>query len=421
MCLVDDDGEALATMLIADLVEDHRELLHRGDDDLLARLQELAQRAGPIGMSDDRCHLSELLDRVPDLLVEQPPIGHDDCGVECQAPRMLQTDQLMREPGDGVALAAAGRVLDQVAPPDTVTPGVAQQFPHDVELMVAGEHLARRLLLAVLVPLLDDLSEVLQDLGQARLGQHVAPQVVGLQPGSVGRIPGSIVPALVEGQEPRLLPLQMGAHPNLGIVHGEVDDAAPELEQRLPRIAVALELFDRVRDGLLRQAVLELEGGNRQSVDEGRHVERLRAAILGVAQLPRDAEDVGGVQLDSLGIHGRGRAEEQLHGDRAVLHPAAKHVDHAALRNFALKAMEKLEALGLILQPKLRDRLGLCGLEERQELRHIHRVVAVVALGVAEHIAGVIDQRSRDERFEALLAGVGTHAAGVVTRPGSQP
>ena len=34
--LVDDDREAPAAVLAADLVEDERELLHRGDDDLLA-------------------------------------------------------------------------------------------------------------------------------------------------------------------------------------------------------------------------------------------------------------------------------------------------------------------------------------------------------------------------------------------------
>lgn len=83
--------------------------------------------------------------------------------------------------------------------------------------------------------------------------------------------------------------------------------------------------------------------------------------------------------------------------------------------------MKELEALCLILQFKLRHCLGLRGSEKRQQLRHIHRVVAVVVLRVAEDIVRVIDQRSRDESFEALLAGVGTHAAGVAARPGSQP
>jgi hypothetical protein len=46
MRLVDQDGKAPAVaVLVADLIEDKRELLHRADDDLLAALNELAQIA----------------------------------------------------------------------------------------------------------------------------------------------------------------------------------------------------------------------------------------------------------------------------------------------------------------------------------------------------------------------------------------
>ena len=80
--LVDDDGEAPAAVLAADLVEDERELLHRGDDDLLALGDELAQVARVLGVADGRAHLRELLDRVADLLVEDAPVGDDDDRVE---------------------------------------------------------------------------------------------------------------------------------------------------------------------------------------------------------------------------------------------------------------------------------------------------------------------------------------------------
>ena len=53
-----------AAVLVADLVEDERELLHRRDDDLLALLDELAQVAGVLGVAHRRAHLRELLDRV---------------------------------------------------------------------------------------------------------------------------------------------------------------------------------------------------------------------------------------------------------------------------------------------------------------------------------------------------------------------
>ncbi|MDC4222965.1 MAG: hypothetical protein MPW15_01625 [Candidatus Manganitrophus sp.] len=49
----------------ADLVQDERELLHRGDDDLLALVDEPPQVAGVLGVPDGRAHLRELLDRSP--------------------------------------------------------------------------------------------------------------------------------------------------------------------------------------------------------------------------------------------------------------------------------------------------------------------------------------------------------------------
>ena len=80
--LVDDDREVPSAVLVADLVEDEGELLHRRDDDLLALLDELAQVAGVLGVADRRAHLRELLDGVADLLVEDAPVGDDDDRVE---------------------------------------------------------------------------------------------------------------------------------------------------------------------------------------------------------------------------------------------------------------------------------------------------------------------------------------------------
>ena len=59
---VDNDREVAALMLRSDVVEDVGELLHRGDDDLLARLNRAAKitRAGSV--DDRRADLQERLD-----------------------------------------------------------------------------------------------------------------------------------------------------------------------------------------------------------------------------------------------------------------------------------------------------------------------------------------------------------------------
>ena len=51
------------------------------------------------------------------------------------------------------------------------------------------------------------------------------------------------------------------------VVDREMYDAASELEQVLTRVAVALVLLDCVLDRLLGQAVLQLEGSDRQSLN----------------------------------------------------------------------------------------------------------------------------------------------------------
>jgi hypothetical protein len=58
--LIDDNGEGLAA-LGGDFVENEGELLHRGDDDFLRLLNELAQVAGALGVTHRRAHLHELL------------------------------------------------------------------------------------------------------------------------------------------------------------------------------------------------------------------------------------------------------------------------------------------------------------------------------------------------------------------------
>ena len=80
----------------------------------------------------------------------------------------LQADELVREPGDGVRLAAARRVLDQVALARAVSAHIGQRLPHHAELVVARPHLLALLPAGARVLLLDDLRVVLEDVGQPR-------------------------------------------------------------------------------------------------------------------------------------------------------------------------------------------------------------------------------------------------------------
>ena len=167
-----------------------------------------------------------------------------------------------------------------------------------------------------------------------------------MRPCRVGRVARAVVPALVEGQEPRGLALQVRAHPRLVVIHGEVHHAAPEPEERLALVAVALVLLDGILDGLLGEAVLQLEGGDGQVVDEQTQVKGLGAARLvhAVGQLTGHREAVLRVQRLGFGVARRRRPVEEVEVHRPVLQALAQHVNHAALVDLGGEAGEELEA-----------------------------------------------------------------------------
>ena len=289
-------------------------------------------------MAHDGADLRELPDRVPDLLVEDLPVRDDDDRIEERRAVLLDPDELVGEPRDGVRFAASGRVLDQVPAAGAPSGHVRQELAHHVELVVARPQLLPSLAAGLVVLALDDLGVVLDDVGQPAAGEGFLPQVVGLEPVGVRRVAAAAVPPPVEGQEPRFLALEVGAEPNLVVVHGEVGQAAPQLEELLAGVAVALVLLDRVFHRLLGEAVLQLEGGDRQAVDEQTQVQRQLRVVAAVLELARHAETVQRVEGLSLLVPRRRRAVEQVDLMRAVLDALAEHVDGPALGDFPLQA-----------------------------------------------------------------------------------
>ena len=98
----------------------------------------------------------ELIDSVLKLLIEHHAVSDDDYAIENALARgIVQRGQTVRQPANGVALSAAGGVLDKVVVPDALTPGGIHQHADRLELMVAGEdHGIDLHLAALIVPLL---------------------------------------------------------------------------------------------------------------------------------------------------------------------------------------------------------------------------------------------------------------------------
>ena len=221
----------------------------------------------------------------------------------------------------------------------------------------------------------------------------------------------------------------MGAETHLGLVHREVGDTAAKLEQLLVRIAVLLVLPDRVVHRLLGEVVLELEGDDRQAVDEERDVERPLRLVPAVAKLPGDGEAVPLEAVPGLLVARRRRAVEEIEVVRAVLDTVAQHLDRAPLGNLALPPRQELAPSRTVLLQ--RQRLGRLRLGVAQEVGKLDEVdaplavVIEVAAAVPAHpavagrrfghgvrrwwLAGMAGEGGADEAFEPALGGVRGH------------
>ena len=311
--LVDDDREPLAGQ-VADLLGDDRKLLQRGDDDRLAGFQGLLELArSGVDVLHHPQGLLELAHRALELAVEHAPVGDDHDRVEDPAVlRVMERRELVGQPSDGVRLARARGVLDQVALPRALLPGVGHEASHRVELMVAGEDQGAGARLAALVVLLLDLvDELPYQIQDAVPRPDALPQVgrrVALLRGRHRRIARPAELALVEGQEARRLVHKLRGDVDQLRVHREVSQASAVGQERLAGIAVAFVLRDGVLDVLSGERIFEFGGEERQTVQEDPEVQAV-LVLLAVVELPHHREEVAPVEALEFLVEAAGGPE----------------------------------------------------------------------------------------------------------------
>ena len=304
--------------LLAQVMEGEGSGLDRYHDDGCAHGQGFGQflrlgRARPVDGDDLGASRVQLEHGVGHLLVEHVPVGHDDHRIEdLLVVRVVEGREPERGPHDGVGLAGASRVLDQVAVPDTVILDVADDLLHGRELVEPGE--TQRdggLLLArdrVGLLLLSRDQVLGQDRQEHVLVEDVGPEVFGGRTLGVQGIALAAVVALVEGQEGRLLPIQLRRHGDLVVGDHEVHQCplAPREQQFLAvsaRVAVVLVLHLPPGDRL-GELGLQLDGRHGQAVEEEHQVDGLLAIRHRVVHLPHHAQPVVLVVLDRLRVQG---------------------------------------------------------------------------------------------------------------------
>ena len=301
----------------------------------------------PLRVSADLGHVAgdvlQLADGLLDVAVEAETVGHHDhAGEHATALHITHVRELVRGPCDRLRLAAAGRMLDQVALPRSVGAHVREHAGHGVPLVETGEYLGAPLPHAAgRVLLLGDLleHERLEDVQPVVALEDLRPEVEGpvvaVLGGRIARMP--VVRAPVEREEARGIAGKVGAHPDLVLADREVHDrATPVLQQvvaasgaRFDRLALGPVLLDRVLDRL-GELGLHLSRGDGDAVDEEHEVQRLVALRL-VVHLPHDAQDVrvivtSRVRDARIRRVGSGTLDGLVAG---VREPVADHADRA--------------------------------------------------------------------------------------------
>ena len=144
-----------------------------------------------------------------------------------------------------------------------------------------------------------------------------------------------------------------------------------ELKDQVRGVAVALVLGHGVPPGLGGHGVLEFPGGHRNAVQAQDHVQGI-AVPVGVADLARDGEAVGGVELLGLGVQAARRGEVGRPKQLAeALEPVAQHRQTPLMGGIERPAeivQQGLFSLALLELGQVLPLFGLRRLDEGQQV-----------------------------------------------------
>ena len=133
----------------------------------------------------------------------------------------------------------------------------------------------------------------------------------------------------------------MRAESHLLVVNRKVRHTSAQPEEVLSLVAIALVLLLGVGHGLLRQAVLQLEGRHGQTVYEQREVKGQAGVGPAVVQLAGYGEPVQGVELPSPLVPGCRGTIEQRNVVLAMPDSVAEYIDHASIGDLPLQPRQK--------------------------------------------------------------------------------
>ena len=138
-----------------------------------------------------------------------------------------------------------------------------------------------------------------------------------------------------------------------------------EVKDQLLRVAVVHVLIDRIIDILFGQSVFQFECGDWQAVYKNCQIQSQSGKFLGIGHLPRDTENVSGIQRFCHRILFRGCRIVKVEFISQISETVAKKVDNPSLAQFLAQTDKKFVPLIFTIRNMCGFYLfGLCGLQE---------------------------------------------------------
>src|SRR6185437_7038354 len=152
--------------------------------------------------------------RIDNIAVRDHQYGIENLGVV----GVMQLSKEVRRPGDGVRLPGSGRMLNEILAARSILQDCLLELAGDIELVESREDDRGELVLLVTHP-----NEIAtQDVQPALAKPDVLPQIRSRMSGRIGRIAGTTVVSLVEGQEVRGRAHELRRHVHFAIADSEM-------------------------------------------------------------------------------------------------------------------------------------------------------------------------------------------------------
>ena len=409
MGFVNDNGKGLVVLILRQLPEIHiEEFLNRGDNDFVVAFQcigKVGRGLFVINGADKSALMVDTLDCVLQLTVYHNTVCNDqNTVVNDLVLRIVQGNQPMRQPRDGVGLAGTCGMLNQVIKLCAVVLGICQKLTDGIALMVAREN---QLFFDGLFPCqfvhdlftLDE-NELGNQFNQAVAAQNIIPHIMhriivhAVIQGVAFPGVDTLSASTVKRDKACAQTVQLGGHIAGIEVHCKVDQSARfEQEQTVLRVTVLGILLDCHAVVLTCALAFQLKGRNGKAVKEHNKVDAL---VIVNPHFLHDGENVGIVLGNKVNVViGGGLTVQQVQMHIGNLNAGFQRFDKAAalvVDALEYKFNDGFLGLPVVDFPQCRHCVRLCRVQKAKQQFAVHgRGAVIIRFAFALYVAVIIN------------------------------